>query len=98
MLLVARGDDGKTCCYQYGHYLHVLQTTGAFHDDVRYVSVAGAAVEGDEGAAPRTLCKYAHNSYTQVRQITRAFPASETNPCPGVWTGAPGTRRRSGAR
>lgn len=30
------------------------------------MSVAGAAVEGDEDAAPRTLCKYAHNSYTQV--------------------------------
>ena len=43
---------------------------------VRYLCVAGAAVQGDRGAPRRSVQRYAHSAYSQVRRLPRSEPVN----------------------
>ena len=62
---------------------HLLQPewllfAGAYFREqgVRYVCVAGAAVQGDRAAPRRSVQRYAHAAYTQVHAARTAVPVS----------------------
>ena len=42
---------------------------------VRYLCVAGTAVQGDRTAPRRSVQRYAHSAYSQVRRLPQTEPA-----------------------
>ena len=46
-----------------------------FGQGVRYLCVAGAAVQGDRTAPRRSVQRYAHSAYSQVRCLPQTEPA-----------------------
>ena len=43
---------------------------------MRYLCVAGAAVQGDRAAPRKSVQRYAHSAYSQVRRLLLTWPAA----------------------
>ena len=58
--------------------IHGWLCAGAYFagQGVRYLCVAGAAVQGDRAAPRRSVQRYAHAAYSQARRLPRTEPAT----------------------